>query len=277
MDTDLFLQNLRDLSLEDGKVYIQEHTDELSDHAAIGELLAEEALRLLYSPFVSLKLAELLIFFGEYVQHTLSYGLGLKAKGDVLMMIEHHQAALKCLDMAGEEFLGLGDAGNWARSRISWIISAAWLGHVDEALQEAARARDVFFQLGEDYWVCVIDHNTAMIYDHVGRYQDALKLYENMLAVYPTLTDQNEIFIKRSIALAEMNQAIHLAMLGSFEQAYALLEQAQASFKTLGEKDLIIYSEIDLVSLDYMQGYYGSALRRYYQAGDSLRQSNIDE
>ncbi len=84
MDTDLFVQNLRDLSLEEGKVYIQDHIDKLSDHAAIGNLLADEALRLLYSPFVSLKIAELLIFFGEYVQHTSSHALGLKAKGDVL-------------------------------------------------------------------------------------------------------------------------------------------------------------------------------------------------
>ena len=40
MDTDLFLQNLRDLSLEEGKAYMQEHIAELSDHAAIGNLLA---------------------------------------------------------------------------------------------------------------------------------------------------------------------------------------------------------------------------------------------
>src|SRR5216684_7993363 len=184
MDTELFLQYLRDHTLEEGRAYIQEHIAELSDHAAIGELLAEEALRLLYSLFVSLKLAELLIFYGEYVQHTSSHALGLKAKGDALMLIEHHQAALECLDAAGEKFLLLGDEGNWARSRISWIIAAAWLGRVEEALQHAARAREVFLRQGEYYWACIIDHNTAVIYDHVGRYQDALKLYENMLAIY---------------------------------------------------------------------------------------------
>src|SRR5205807_8094408 len=180
MDNDLFLQQLHDLSLEDGRAYIQAHAAELEDHAAFGNLLADEALAQLYTPFVSLKMAELLIFFGEYVHHTSSHALGLKAKGDVLMIIEHHQAALECLDAAGKEFLSLGDEGNWARSRISWIISAAWLGRVKEALQEAARARDTFLRLGENYWACVIDHNTAMIYDYIGRYQDAIKLYGNM-------------------------------------------------------------------------------------------------
>src|SRR6266699_4191248 len=151
MDNEQFLQYLRDHALEEGYAYIQEHIAELPDHAAIGEVLADEALRLLYSPFVSLKLAELLIFCGEYVQHTSSHALGLKAKGDALMMIGNHQAALDALDTAGEKFELLGDERNWARSRISWIVSAAWLGRVEEALQAAARAREVFLQLGENF------------------------------------------------------------------------------------------------------------------------------
>src|SRR6266436_530413 len=118
MDTELFLQYLRDHTLEEGRAYIQEHIAELSDHAAIGELLADEALRLLYSPFVSLKVAELLISYSEYTGHLSSHALGLKAKGDALMMIGHHQAAIEVLDAAGEEFLRLEDEGNWARSRI---------------------------------------------------------------------------------------------------------------------------------------------------------------
>ncbi len=276
MDTELFLQYLRDHTLEEGRAYIQEHIAELSDHAAIGELLAEEALRLLYSPFVSLKVAELLIFFGEYVQHTSSHALGLKAKGDVLFQIGHFQAAIECLDAAGEEFRRLGDEGNWARSRISWILSAAWLGRVEEALQEATRARDVFFQLGELYWVCVIDHNTALIYDYIGQYQEAIKLYESIRAIYPTVSDQSGISIKRSVALAEMNQAIDLALLGNFEQAYRLEQQAQANFIVLRERELVISTEMDLADLDYTQGYYGSALRRYYQARDSMVRNNAD-
>ncbi len=277
MDTELLLQNLRDLPLEEGRACIQEHIVELSDHAAIGNLLADEALRLLYTPFVSLKIAELLIFFGEYVQHTSSHALGLKAKGDVLMMIGHHQAALDALDIAGEEFELLGDERNWARSRISWIVSAAWLGRVEEALQAAAQAREVFLRLGENFWVCSIDHNTAMIYDHIGRYQDTLKLYESMRAIYPTVTDQGEKTLQLYIALAEMNQAINLGLLGNFEQAYPLQQQALSSFVSMEEKYLIVNAEENLGDLDYMRGFYGSALRRYYQACDLLIQSTIDD
>jgi CHAT domain-containing protein len=181
------------------------------------------------------------------------------------------------LDASGQEFLQLGDECNWARSRISWILSCSYLGRVEEALQEAKRGREVFELHGEYYWVCVIDHNTAVIYEDVGRYQEALKLYQTMLEIYPTLTGQDEVFIKRSIALAQMNQALDLAFAGCFEEAYRLHEQARATYVALGEISLVVTSDINLGDLDYTQGYYGSALRRYYQARDALIQNNVDD
>ena len=278
MDTHLFLQYLRDLSLEEGRAYIQAHAAELTDYAAVGVLIRDEAKRQEHiAPFVALKLAELLIYFSEYVHHAPSHAFGLQDKGDALFRIGDHQGALKFLDAAGEEFLRLGDEMNWANSRIGWIYSAAWLGRVEEALQEAARAREVFLSYGEDYWACIIDHNTAAIYTQLGQYQKALDLYERMLAIYPTLTDQSETFIKRAIAMARVNQARNLAWLGNFEQAYRLQQQAQESFIALEETSLIIHSEINLADLDYTQGYYGSALRRYYQARDTLIQNNDDD
>src|SRR6266581_2481739 len=236
MDTYLFLQNLRDLSLEEGRSYIRMHAPDLSDHASFGDLFADEALNQLYTnPAVSLKLAELLIFFGEYVHHASSHALGLKAKGDALRAIGLHQAAMESLDAAGEEFLRLGDEGNWARSRITWIISCAWLGRLEEALQEAARARCVFQRLGEYYWACLVDHNTAVICMQVGRYQEALDLYERILAIYPTLTDQGDVLIKRAIAMAKGSEARTLAWIGEFEKAYRLMQEALDTSITLGE------------------------------------------
>ncbi len=277
MDNKLFLQQLRDLSLEEGRAYIQAHASELEDYAAFGELLTEEALNQLYTPFVSLKLAELLVFFGEYVSHLPSHALGLKAKGDALMMIGHYQAALDASDVAAGEFKLLGDERNWARSRISWIYSAVWLGRVEEALHTAAQAREVFLRLGDNFGVCNIEHNIAMIYARIGRYQEAIQLYESMPGIYRTVTDQNETTIQLYIAIGKMNQAIYLGWLGEFEQAYNLQQQAQASFIALGKTYLIVNVEENLADLDYTQGFYGSALRRYYQACDRLIQSTVDD
>lgn len=276
MDTKLFLQHLSDASLEEGRAYIQAHIEELADHAAIGKVLEDEALTTLYNPFLSLKLAEQLIFFGEFTHHLSSHALGLKAKGDALGQIGHHQAAMESLDVAGEEFLHLGDDENWARSRISWIVASASLGQVEEALQEASRAHDVFLRHGEHYWVCVIDHNTAWIYAQVGRYREAFELFERIPSILSTLTDQSEASIERAIAMAEEGQAQILSWLGKFEQAYHVHQQALARLVALNETSLIIDTEIRLANLDHIQGYYGSALRRYYQARENVIQNNID-
>ncbi len=278
MDNELFLQQLRDLPVEEGKTYIQARVAELADHAASGVLIADEALRQLYTaPFVSLKISELLIFFGEYLHHAPSHALGLKAKGDALRFIGHYQASLECLDAAGEEFLHLGDEVNWAHTRISWILASTWIGRAEEALQEATRARQMFLSQGKHYWACIIDHNTAMVHTRLGRYQDALDLYERVLAIYPTLTSPSESSIKLSIARAEANQAINLSLLGKFEQAYRLLQQAQTSFAASGQTSAVVKIGIHLADIDYAQGYYGSALERYYQARDGLIQNHIDD
>lgn len=276
MDSSYLLQHLREGSLEEGQTYILAQLADLTDYDRIGNMLADEALAQLFNPFLSLKLAELLIFFGEKTAHTSSHALGLKAKGDALVQIRHHQAALECLDAAGAEFLQLGDEDNWARSRLSWMIAATSRGHVEEALQEAERARQVFLQRGENYWVCAVDHNTAWVLKQVGRYREAGVLYERILTIYPTLTDQSATFIQRAIAMAKVSQALNLSWLGEFEKAYQLELEAQASFAELQEIGMVANSEINLANLEYTLGYFGSALRRYYQAREILLQHAID-
>ncbi len=276
MDNALFLQHLRDAGLEEGRTYIQEHIQELVDYAAIGDLLADEALKHLFTPFLSLKLAELLTFFGESAPDEYAHALGLKAKGDALVQIRHLQAAVQVLDMAGEKFLQLGDKRNWARSRISWVIATASLGRIEDALDHAARAREVFQELDEPYWVCLIDHNRAWIYRQIGRYHDAIVLYERMLAIYPTVTDQGEASVKRAIAMAQESQVVILSWLGDFEQARRLLQEVHAAYSALAETGLMLTSQIALAELDYAQGYYGSALKQYYQAQDMLVDGNMN-
>ncbi len=278
MEITQFLQQLRVLSLEDGRRFITANASMLDDHAAFGMLLADEALDQSYAnPTISLKLAELLIFFGDECMQPSSRALGLKAKGDMLKTIGLHRAALACLDEAGEVFLRLGDEGNWARSRISWIISCAWLGETERALREADRARETFLRIGEPYWACLVVHNTAMIYEDMGRYQDALDLYHFTITTYPTLTELSDHIIDRMVAITRCNQATNLALLGQFEDAYRLQQQARASFVALGDTSCVIKTEMCLADLDYTHGYYASTLRHYYDALELMARDAIDE
>ncbi len=278
MDEQAFLQRLCELSLEDGKIYIWDHIAELEDHARIGNLIKDEAQRQEQRAiFVALKLAELLIFFGEYVHHPSSHALGLIAKGSALRAMGYYQTAIEYLDAAGEEFLLLGDEVGWARSRLSWIISVAWLGRVQDALQEATRARDIFIKYGEYYWSSGVDQNVAVIYLQIGEYQQALAIYERILAAYALLKDKSETFIQRAVAMIRVNQARNLALLGNFEQAYDLEHQALDSFILLEDTIQITNTEVNLAQFDYAIGHYGSALQRYYQARDNLVHNNVAE
>lgn len=270
MEPALFLQRLRDLPIEEGRAYLSQRLEELSDHTAIGELLAEEALRVLYTPMLSLKLAELLIYYGELTGHLPSHALGLKAKGDALFQIGHYQAAKVALDIAGEAFLSLNDEMNWARSRISWVASVGWLGHLDETLSVGKQAHDTFLRLGEPYWVCVIDTNIAILLEYSGHYEEALALYDNLLATLLRLSDQNETSIRRSIAIAQVNQGILLTRLGKFDRSYHVHQLALASFQAMDEMGLAMRVEVNLADLEYIQGYYGSALRRFYHVREQL-------
>ncbi|MGH2482358.1 MAG: tetratricopeptide repeat protein, partial [Ktedonobacteraceae bacterium] len=276
MDIATLVQHLREGSLEEGRAYFIEHSEELTDHHAIGNALADEALAKLYSPFLSLKLAEVLTFFGEHTHHLPARALGLKAKGDAMVQIRLYQAALESLDTAAQEFLSLNDEENWARTRISWIVGATSLGHVDEALREAARAREVFQRLEQPYWVCVMDHNTAWVYRQVGRYQEAHAIYERILTIYPTIQDRSDVFIERAMAMAKHSMAVNLSYLGQFEQAYSLQQQALASFYVLSEIDLVAGAELDIANFEYSQGYYGSALHRYHRIQALLAQYHVN-
>ncbi|HEX7735115.1 MAG TPA: CHAT domain-containing tetratricopeptide repeat protein [Ktedonobacteraceae bacterium] len=278
MDEDQLLAQLRELGLQQGRHLLATYLDAIPDRVALGVRLSDNALDQLYTnPADSLKLAEELIFFGELTSQLSCHALGLKARGDALRVLGLHQAALEALDAAGEEFLRLEDKGNWARSRISWITARTWLGDAEQALNEAARAREMFLQLGEHYWVTLLDNNVAVIYSQVGRYQDAIDLCQEMIAAYLTLKDQDAVSTQRAIAMAEANQGEFLSWLGQFAAARRLLLQGQQRFIDLQETSLITYVEMRLADIDLTQGYYGSAIKRYYAASSRLQQNAVDD
>lgn len=278
MDTDVFLQRLRDLPLEEGGRLVQEYAQKPQDLQEFSALLVNETLKQLYTnPAISLKLAEHLVHLGDLIGDLKIHANGLKARGDALRPIGLHALSMDALDAAGAEFLTLNDEADWARSRISWIVSCAWLGRLEEALREARRARDTFERLGDHYWASVVDHNTAVILNHAGRYQEAIDLYDRMLSVYPTLTSQSEGTLKRSIAMAKGSKGRVISLTGKFDEAYSLIEEARATFQELGETNVVIITQSNLANIDYAQGYYGSALQRYYAARDSMIEQKIGD
>ncbi|WP_126581518.1 CHAT domain-containing protein [Tengunoibacter tsumagoiensis] len=275
-DEQVFVHQLRDLPLEEGRIFIQAHLHELPPPDILKILLKDESLRQRdIHPFTALKLAEQLLFYSELVQSRSAYGFGLMAKGDSLSILGQEQATVDILEEAASIFLFLGEEVNWARTRIGWIVSSAWLGRAEEALQVAEEARAVFLRHQELLRVCALDHNCAVIYSQIGNYRKALETYERLLQIYATLPNQSEQFITHAIAMVKLNQGRNLSWLGEFEQARQLLEEASESFQALRHIGPWLRCEDGLAQLDVLQGHYGSALRRYYQMRDRSEQQQL--
>src|SRR5579859_8272497 len=103
MDTDfttLFLQQLRDLPLEEGERLVQEYAQKPQDLQAFSDLLVNEALRQLYTnPAISLELAEHLVRLGDLVGDLKIHANGLKARGDALRPIGLHAVSMDALEI----------------------------------------------------------------------------------------------------------------------------------------------------------------------------------
>ncbi len=287
-DIKRLLEKLRSFNLEDGQSVLREylkHLDDartqatlhetgengekLPDYSTLTKELKDNSLQQrAVDPSVSLKLAEHLLLMGKFIHDDSTYALGLMAKGDALSIFGHEQAAIECYNDAATLFEQAGDEVNWARSRIGWMISMGWIGHADKALLGAEQARMKLQQHKKLYQVCTIDHNTAVLYSQIGQYGQALAIYERILSVLPTITDQSEEIIQHAIALARLNQGRNYSWLGNFDRASTLLLQARQSFSTLGAWGPVSNVETSLAQMDEMRGNYGSALRRYYQVLD---------
>src|SRR5258708_14148075 len=165
MDEGQLLAQLRELSLQQGYQLLAAHLDAIADHVAFGVRLSDDALDQLYTnPTISLKLAEELTFFGDLAGQLACHALGLKARGDALRVLGLHQDALEALDAAAEEFLRLGDKGNWARSRISWITTRAGFADAHRALRQAARSPERFLQLRAPSCRPLVNNHVSVIY-----------------------------------------------------------------------------------------------------------------
>jgi hypothetical protein len=135
------LQQLREADLEEGRRLIAERASVLDNQAALGILLAGEALDQVFAnPATSLKLAELLIFLGEHFQQPSSQALGLKAKGDVLKTIGLHQAAAEAIILFNKGGLDYYTA----ITKLQQAELLLEMGHTDEAYEQAELLKKYF-------------------------------------------------------------------------------------------------------------------------------------
>ncbi|MGB8348241.1 MAG: tetratricopeptide repeat protein, partial [Ktedonobacteraceae bacterium] len=194
----------------------------------------------------SFMLAGYLMSIGDWTGRTDYHALGLMARGDALRRMDRDEDALPFLDAAGEEYLALGDEVGWARTRIGRVAACLQLNRPTEALQDAARAQEIFIRHGKLLRAGQIDVNAAMVNYELGQYDKAIRLFDRAIETYERQQDG----VALPIARARGNKAITLAALGQFREAIVLHEQARATFAGFpGQEVAVAREELNIAQI----------------------------
>jgi CHAT domain-containing protein len=233
-----------------------------SDIASIVERLKREADRhWAINANRSLEMADLIIAIGETRGDRCHIALGMMARGDALKLLGCTEAAWQALERAGELFRECGEEIGWARTRIGRLAICVDLNHVDEALSDADRARDIFTRHGVHDRRLVLDLNTAVVYDLLGDYQRALALYHSALGAAEELGESGQ----KWIGPLHTNMGFAYEALGNLPQALAVHERACAIFAALGETKHMAVTETNIAIIAMKQGHYRRALNILYR------------
>ncbi len=222
---------------------------------------------------LSFTLSGYLLLIGNITHNKYYFALGLMARGDALRRMDRDQDALPFFDAAGEEFLALDDEVGWARTRIGRVSACLRLNRPTEALRDAARAHDIFVRNGKLRRAGQIDVNAAVINFELGRYDQALRLFDRAIETYLQHGDDVALNIARALG----NKALTLAAQGKFREAVALHEQARVTFAEHGEAEEISVarSDLNIASIHAVQGHYSRALFLYNQSRELFRKHGM--
>ena len=211
------------------------------------------------------QLAGYLMYIGQVTRDWYAHALGLMTRGDALRRMDRNQEALTFIDAAGEEFLSMGDEVGWARTRIGRVSACLQLNRTEEALRDAAAAREVFMRHHKLLRAGQIDVNAAIVHFELGQYEQALRLYDRAIETYQLQDEGVDLYIAR----ARGNKALALAAVGRFREAVALHEQVRAAFAAhKGQEASVAREEFNIAEIYAAQGHYSQALLLFSRSRD---------
>jgi CHAT domain-containing protein/predicted negative regulator of RcsB-dependent stress response len=210
----------------------------------------------------SLELADLIMAIGQARGDACQMALGTMARGDALKLLGRTEEAWETLDRAGALFQRCGDEIGWARTRIGRLLICVDLNRVDQALADAARARDILARHGVHEKRLVLDLNTAVVYGLLGDQRQALARFQQALATAEELGEAGRGWLGPIYT----NLGNEYYLIGDFRQASAYHWRAHALFRERGETSALATAELNLAQIAIAQGHYRQALSLLHRA-----------
>ncbi len=225
---------------------------------AFAQLLKEQADKQLRTNLeTSAHFAEQIQLLGKLCQDERLIALSLRAQGNIHALgYGDHPKGIALYDQAAAIYQRLGMVYEEALSQTGKIWSLASLGQADEALATGNWASSILAD--EEDWqaLAIVTANMGAIYGRIGNDQSALQQFNKALELYNQL-DSAE---KATLPMILINRAIVLRNLGRFDESVSSLKKAIAGYEANQQLVGVARAQQNLAMTYFVLGRYNEAL-----------------
>lgn len=166
----------------------------------------------------------------------------------------------KAVDLYAEAAAIYGEHGclaEQAQSQIGKIYALANLGRYDEALQDGAWASQVLREQGEWFVLARLTLNLGIVHGRLGQDAEALALFDRARDLHRDLGPEADPYWLR---IVELNRAVVLRNLGRFQDSIQANQAALEMYRRLGQAVAAARAQQNLAVTYFVMGRYNEAL-----------------
>jgi CHAT domain-containing protein/tetratricopeptide (TPR) repeat protein len=207
------------------------------------------------------------IQLGSYFDDLHIIALGAMVLGDTQRALLHRtEEAWQTLDLAGKLYLEAKDQVGWARTRTGRLAICVEMNKVEEALQDAEVARDIFRVHNELEKLVRLETNAGVVLNFLGQFHAAIEKAQALL----TFIEANGGFGKRPIIYYILGHA-HQG-LGNLRESLAYYEQSRELILADNGKRSTAEIDLNIINIAQAQGHHRQALQLLHESIDVLAQ-----
>lgn len=246
---------------------LESHRDLLDD--SVADALKTRADQFLRSEINrSLETADLLVWMADLTGNQVYRALGLLAEANARSIggLGEYQRSVELYDEAADIYRDCGQPLQQARAQVGKVFSLAFLGRYEEAMETGRWAGEILERHGQWRLLATLTMNMAIAPGRQGEDAQALALFERARKLYEKLGPAGEPFLP----LVDQNRATVLRNLGQFDVSIQASLAAWERAAMQGQLAEVARAQTTLAFTYFMLGRYNEALSLLDQARDAF-------
>ncbi len=205
----------------------------------------------------SLDIAEIMLDVARYSSNDKHRALGLLAKANAIGIgLGNYEQAVELYEEASAIYRRAGLSTEEARSQIGNVWALASLGRYEEAVKLSERASHTLEEAEEWLQLGKLTLNTAIIHGRQGDDAEALATLDKAYAIFEKMGEQGSDFLP----WIEQNRSILLRNLGRLNESITASEKALAGMDALGQPIEVARAKQNLAVTYLVLGRYNEAM-----------------